>query len=89
MRYLTLVSVMAVMPALAASSQAATPVSGQGDAASCAALTGKKIAPNTVIESAEYLPSGGKVGTTQIGLPFCRIIGVATPTSDSHIGFEV
>jgi feruloyl esterase len=89
MRYLTLVSIMAVMPALAASSQAAKPMAGQGDAASCAALTGKKIAPNTVIESAEYLPNGGKVGTTQISLPFCRIIGVATPASDSHIGFEV
>ena len=27
--------------------------------------------------------------TTKVGAPFCRVIGVATPTSDSHIGFEV
>jgi len=26
---------------------------------------------------------------TQVSVPFCRIVGVATPTSDSHIGFEV
>jgi len=82
-------SVMALMPALVAGSQAAKPATGQGDAASCAALAGKTIAPNTVIEQAEYLPEGGKVGTVQISTPFCRAIGVATPTSDSHIGFEV
>jgi len=90
-RYLALVSVMALMPALAAS--AAKPAGGpeniQGDAASCAALAGKTIAPNTVIQSAEYLPDGGTVGTTKVTAPFCRIIGVATPVADSHIGFEV
>jgi len=82
-------SVMALVPALAASSHAAKPAPGQGDAASCAARAGKAIAPGTVIEQAEYMPDGGKVGTTQISMPFCRVIGVATPTSDSHIGFEV
>ena len=66
-----------------------SPPTGQGDAASCAALAGKTIAANTRIESAEYLPDGGTVGTTKVSIPFCRVIGLATPTDDSHIGFEV
>ena len=78
-----------LLPALAASSDAAKPVLGRGDAQSCAALAGKAIAPNTVIESADYLPDGGTVGTTKVSVPFCRVVGVATPTADSHIGFEV
>ena len=85
----TLASVVVLLPALAASSQAAKPAPGQGDAASCTALAGKTIAANTQIESAEYLPDGGSMGTTQVATPFCRVIGVATPTKDSHIGFEV
>jgi feruloyl esterase len=83
------VSIFALLPALSASGQAAKPARGQGDAASCTALAGKTIAPNTVIQSADYLPDGGTVGSTKVGLPFCRAIGVATPTSDSQIGFEV
>src|SRR5882724_13273470 len=90
MRHLrTLASVALLLPALAASSQAAKPAAPQGDAASCMALAGKTVATNTKIESAEYLPDGGTVGTTKISAPFCRIIGLATPTADSHIGFEV
>ena len=61
----------------------------QGDAARCAALVGKKVGPNTVIESAQWRPDGDTVGGTKVTQPFCRAIGVATPTSDSHIGFEV
>ena len=56
---------------------------------SCAALAGRTIAPNTKIESAEFLADGGTVGSTKIDVAFCRAIGAATPTSDSHIGFEV
>src|SRR5258708_21164160 len=88
MRYFrTLVSVIALLPALAVGGQAAKPA--RGDAASCAALAGKTIAPNTVIASAEYMVNGGKVGTTEIGTAFCRVIGSAQPVPDSHIGFEV
>jgi len=90
MRKLTaFVSVLALLPALVASSQAAKPTGGHGDAESCAALAGKTIAPNSVIRSAEYLPEGGTVGSTQITTAFCRVIGAATPTGDSQIGFEV
>jgi len=82
--------IVALVPLLAASSgHAVSPKTGQGDAASCAALAGQTVAADTIIESAEFLPQGGVIGTTQISVPFCRAIGVATPTSDSHIGFEV
>src|SRR5437868_5316431 len=85
MRTLTLASFAALLPALTASAAD----SSHGDAASCAALAGKTIAPNTVIQSADYLAEGGSVGATKVAVPFCRMIGVATPTADSHIGFEV
>jgi feruloyl esterase len=85
----TLASVVLLLPALAASSHAAKPATGHGDAASCAALAGKTIAADTRIESAEYLPDGGTVGTTKVAIPFCRIVGVARPSADSHVGFEV
>jgi feruloyl esterase len=88
MRYLKIfASVAALLPALAASSQAAKPVTG-GDAANCSALAGRQIG-GALIQTATWLPDGGTVGTTQVAQPFCRAIGVITPTSDSHIGFEV
>jgi len=40
----------------------------------------------TIEPSFEY---GGTIGATKVSAPFCRVIGVATPTPDSHIGFEV
>ena len=81
--------VCAFLPVLAASAGKAVSVpAGQGDGASCAALAGQAVAADTMIGSAQYLPEGGMVGTTKVTLPFCRAIGVATPTADSHIGFE-
>ncbi|HEX4636128.1 MAG TPA: hypothetical protein VH189_08100, partial [Rhizomicrobium sp.] len=79
--------IAALLPALAAGSLLAKPTGG--DAAGCTALAGKRIAPDTVIQSAEYLAGGGQVGSTEVTTAFCRVIGLATPTSDSHIGFEV
>jgi len=80
----------ALLPLLSASSGHAVSIpAGQGNAASCTALLARIVAPNSVIQSAEYLPEGGTVGTTKIGLPFCRVTGIATPTADSRIGFEV
>ncbi|HSS13631.1 MAG TPA: hypothetical protein VLL04_07055, partial [Rhizomicrobium sp.] len=55
--------VCAFLPVLAASTgHAVNPKTGQGDAASCAALAGQSVAADTVIESAQYLPQGGVVG---------------------------
>ena len=80
----------ALLPVLAAgSTHAANQAADHGNPASCTALLGKVVAPNSVIQSAEYMPEGGRVGTTQVALPFCRVTGIAMPTSDSRIGFEV
>ncbi len=85
-----IVSAAALAPFLLSGAvHAAGPSSGQGDAQSCSALTGRTIAPNTVIESADYMAEGGTVGATKVSAPFCRVIGLVTPTTDSHIGFEV
>jgi len=72
----------AFLPLLSASAgHAAGPVTGHGDAASCAALAGQTIGSDTQIQSAEYMPDGSTVGTTNVAIPFCRVVGAATPTS--------
>src|SRR6516165_11179352 len=51
--------------------------------------------PNTTITTAQTVPAGTFVTPTTppqsyTGLPqFCRVAGFTTPTSDSHIDFEV
>jgi Tannase and feruloyl esterase len=51
--------------------------------------------PNTTISTAQDVPAGTFVTQTNppqsiTGLPaFCRVAGFTTPTSDSHIAFEV
>ena len=63
----TVVSAAALAPFLLSGAvHAAKPASGQGDAQSCAALTGKTVAPNTVIQSADYLAEAAQIGTTKI-----------------------
>jgi feruloyl esterase len=85
-----IVSATALAPFLLSGAvHAARLPSGQGDAQSCTALTGKTIAPDTVIQSADYLSGGGTIGATKVAISLCRVVGVVTPTSDSHIGFEV
>jgi len=59
------------------------------DTERCAALVESSTPATTTIVSSTYHPSGTKVGATDVNLPFCRVVGVAKPTSDSNIGFEV
>lgn len=81
-----LASVFALPLLLAAgSTRAANPAPAQ----SCTAFTGKTVAKDTVIQSATWMADGGTVLGTTVDTPFCRIIGIATPAPDSHIGFEV
>src|SRR6516162_8586677 len=62
---------------------------------SCSMLTTSFHRPNTTITTAQTIPAGTFVTPTNppqsiTGLPrFCRVAGFATPTSDSHINFEV
>jgi len=87
-RLKTFVSVFALFPlmSLAPAGHAAP---AQSDAARCQALSGKMIAPNMKILSAEYDADGAMVERTKVDAPMCRIVGEATPTPDSRIGFEV
>ena len=87
-RLLTFSSALALLAAplfISGPGRAAAP----DDAASCAALAGKSLGGNATVASAQYNPAGATIGRTKTALAFCRITGVAAPTSDSHIGFEL
>jgi len=83
--------ILALLPVIAVmgGASAATAVETRNDAASCEALVGKMLAKGTTIASAQYNPSGATLGRTRIEGAFCRVAGVAAPTPDSHIGFEI
>jgi feruloyl esterase len=86
-------SVLALLPFLGLATYPvharAADSAGHDDATRCAALAGRTVAPNTVVESARFAPTGDTVAGTTVSVPFCRVLGLATPTADSHIGFEV
>jgi feruloyl esterase len=71
---------------------AASPASA---ASTCSQLASAFHRPNTTITTAQTVPAGSFVTPTNppqsiTGLPqFCRVAGFTTPTSDSHINFEV
>jgi feruloyl esterase len=66
-------------------------------AGSCEKIADLKV-PDITITSATFIqptslqlftsPEGTRPGAT-IATAFCRVVGVATPTSDSHINFEI
>jgi len=64
-------------------------------ALTCSQLASNFHRPNTTITTAQTVPAGTFVTPTVppqsiTGLPqFCRVAGFMTPTSDSHINFEV
>ena len=62
-------------------------------ASTCSQLASNFHRPNTTITTAQTVPAGtftAPDGETFAGLPqFCRVAGFTTPTSDSHIRFEV
>src|ERR1700722_10272462 len=91
-RLLGFVSVLGLLPALALmdhENAMAADTGARDDAASCQALAGKTIASGITVSSADYNASGASFGRTNVSQPFCRIVGVATPASDSQIGFEI
>jgi feruloyl esterase len=92
-RLLGFVSSLALMPVLAFTNSSSAAVAadsgGHGDAASCQALAGADLGSGMSVTAAEYHPDGASFGRTKVSLPFCRIVGVAKPSSDSNIGFEI
>ena len=61
----------------------------QGDAARCQALSGKTIAPNMKVLSAEYRADGATVDTTKVDAPCAGSWARPRRPKDSRIGFEV
>jgi len=62
---------------------------GSADAASdCAGLVNVKP-DGTTITSASVVSGPSTIGGARVGVPFCRVEGVARPSSDSEIRFEV
>jgi len=55
----------------------------------CAALLKATLPTATTITSATFTDQETTIGTTKVTVPFCRVVGLATPTSDSKVGFEV
>jgi feruloyl esterase len=55
----------------------------------CAALLKATLPTATTITAATYTDQETTIGTTKVTVPFCRVVGLATPTSDSTVGFEV
>ena len=83
-------SLLSVAALLATAALGPTPAAAQQ---SCESLTGLNL-PDTAITSATSIPAGTFVPPPPYqpipNLPaFCRVVGVATPTSDSVINFEV
>jgi hypothetical protein len=68
---------------------AATPAKAD----SCSNLATSFHRPNTTITTAQTVPAGTFTTSTGQSIPnlpqFCRVAGFTTPTSDSHINFEV
>ena len=89
-RLLAFASVFALLPVLALDNHGGEAIAAdRDDAASCKALAGKTVADGTTITSAEYNANGATIEKTNVKGAFCRIVGVAAPSSDSHVGFEV
>jgi tannase/feruloyl esterase len=68
-------------------------VSPANASSTCGQLATNFHRPNTTITTAQTVPAGTFVtptGQSIAGLPqFCRVAGFTTPSSDSHISFEV
>jgi len=67
----------------------ATVSSARIESEQCADLLKATLPTATTITSATYTDQETTIGTTKVTVPFCRVVGLATPTSDSKVGFEV
>src|SRR6185312_16737614 len=93
LRLLGFASSLALLPALSFTGESGVAVAadsgGHGDAASCQAMAGASLGNGMSVTAAEYHADGAIFGRTKVSLPFCRIVGVARPSADSNIGFEI
>jgi feruloyl esterase len=61
---------------------------------SCASLAGLRLSDTTIVSATDIAPPfvtpvNGLGATTTVTVPFCRVVGLATPSSDSSVSFEV
>jgi len=82
------VGIIVVALAGCASGPAMEPQVAATKAGDCSALTGVASEMAT-ITSATPVAAAETIGTTKVTAPFCRVQGVARPSSDSLINFEV
>jgi len=76
-------------PAIAAAlSLALLATAGSAQAADCASLTGVTPEASTITSAAIVTPPA-TIGGAAVTVPVCRVQGVARPSSDSEIKFEV
>lgn len=55
----------------------------------CAVLAQSALPESSTISSATYNAGNVTVGSTNVTVPFCRVVAASKPTADSNIGFEV
>ena len=55
----------------------------------CAVLAQSALPESSTVISATYNAQPVSVGSTNVTVPFCRIVAASKPTADSNIGFEV
>jgi len=77
-----------VIPRLMLTFGVAALASTANAASDCAGLAAVKPEATT-IASATVVAAPATVGGSKVGVPFCRVEGVARPSSDSEIKFEV
>jgi len=82
------VGIIVVALAGCASGPAMQPQVAAAKAGDCSALTGVASEMAT-ITSATPVAAAETIGTTKVTAPFCRVQGVARPSTDSLINFEV
>lgn len=88
-RLLGFVSSLALLPALGLMGGGAVAQGAHDDVASCKAMAGKSVGANASITSADYNSDGATFGRTKVTGAFCRLVGVAKPSADSNVGFEI
>jgi len=58
-------------------------------AGSCTSLLNLKMAGTTITSATAIAPPFSAPGGATVSTPFCRVVGVSSPSSDSTINFEV
>src|SRR4029079_13338034 len=78
---------IAILVLLGATARAASPADARCASLTATTIPGISVASATSLPSGLFSPPGSNAPLTIPAL--CRVVAAATPTSDSHINFEV